>query len=75
MDNLPFFSEFHKVQTTVNYMDAFVISMCGLQIAVTPETPRVKWRLVELEDSETEEEPAVPKKKKKSKKKKRAATE
>ena len=74
MANLPFFSKFHKVQTTVNYMDAFVISMCGLQIAVTPETPRVKWTLVELEDSETEEEPAVPKKKKKSKKK-RAATE
>ena len=58
--------------TTENYMDALVRSMCGLQIAPRPETPRVKRRLVELQDSETEEEPAVPKKKKKSKKKKSA---
>ena len=72
MVNVPYFGEFQKMPTTEKYMDGLVRSMCGLQITPTPETPRVKQRLVELQDSETEEEPAVPKKKRKSKKKKSA---
>ena len=72
MVNVPYFGEFHKMPTTENYMDGLVRSMCKLQIAPRPETPRVKRRLIELQDSETEEEPAVAKKKRKSKKKKSA---
>ena len=58
--------------TANNYIDCLVKSMAGLKITSTPETPRVKRRLVELGDSESEEEQeeAPIQKKKKSKKSK-----
>ena len=71
--NVPFFNKFQKVPTTENYKDGLVRSISSLKIAATLETPRVKQRLFDLEDSEYEDEEPIPKKKKKSKRAKAAA--
>ena len=72
MVNVPFFDKFQKMPTVDNYIDCLVKSMAS-SITSTPETTRVKRRLVELGDSESEEEQKeapIQKKKKKSKKSK-----
>ena len=56
MVNIPFFDKFQKMPTANNYIDCLVKSMAGLKITSTPETPRVKRKLVELGDSESEVE-------------------
>ena len=42
--------------TTDNYVDGLVRSMAGPKISATPDRPPGKRRLVEMEDSEGEEE-------------------
>ena len=76
MVNIPFFDKFQKVPITEKYIDGLVRSMADLKIAATPETPRIKRRLVELADCENEEEQEeapISKKKKNSKKSKAPA--
>ena len=73
MKNVPFFDQFQKSPTADNYMDALIESMGKLQIVLRQEIVGAKRRLMELADSNSEEEQVeerVPKKKKSKKAKK-----
>ena len=69
MDNVPFFNEFQKVPTCERYIESLVKSMAGLSVSAPTPQPAVKRRLVNIEDSDEEEQPVErPRKKKKGKK-------
>ena len=75
MKNVPFFDKFQKSPTADNCMDALIASMGKLQIVQRQEIVGAKRRLMELADSNSEEEQVeepVPKKKKSKKAKKSA---
>ena len=56
MVHVPFFHEFQKALTCEHYIEALVKSMAGLSISLAPAEARVKRRLVEIQDSDEEEE-------------------
>ena len=69
MVDVPFFNEFQKVPTCERYIESLVKSMAGLSVSAPIPEPGAKRRLVDIEDSDEEEQPVeTPKKKKKSKK-------
>ena len=70
MVNVPFFLEFQKSLTCENYIDALVNSMAGLSMSAPPTPASAKRRLVDIQDSE-EEEDVVQRPKKKNKKAKK----
>ena len=69
MVDVPFFHEFQEVPICERYIESLVKSMAGLSVSATTPEPGVKRRLVEIEDSDEEEQwVETPKKKKKAKK-------
>ena len=69
MVDVPFFHEFQKVPTCERYIESLVKGMAGLSVSATIPEPGVKRCLVEIEDSDEEEQwVEKPKKKKKAKK-------
>ena len=73
MVNVPFFHEFQKSPTCENYIDALVNSMAGLSMSAPPTPASAKRRLVDIQDSE-EEEDVVQRPKKRIRKQRRQNT-
>lgn len=59
-----------SLTTCEHYIDSLVKSMAGLSMSPAPVTPKAKPRLVDMEDSNEEQEQVEPLKKKNTKKSK-----
>ena len=68
MVDVPFFNEFQKAPTCERYIESLVKSMAGLSVSAPTPEPGVKRRLVDIEDSDEEEQPVETPKRKKSRK-------
>ena len=67
-----FFDNFQKAPTSENYIDGLVKSMAGLSMSAAPVTPKLKRWLVDMDNSNEEQDDIeIPKKKKKTKKSKK----
>ena len=56
MVNMPFFNNFQKSLTCDNYIDGIVKSMAGLSVSPSSSISTIKGRLIDIEESEEEEE-------------------
>ena len=69
--NVPFFNEFQKSPICEHYIDGLIKSMAVLSMSSAPVTPKIKCRLIDIEDfDEDEEQIETTEKKKKTKKSK-----
>ena len=54
--NVPFFNEFQKSPICEHYIDGLIKSMAVLSMSSAPVTPKIKCRLIDIEDFDEGEE-------------------